>query len=209
MQDWIEKNVNSELAFLQAQIKPHFIFNTLSVIASQCQRQPDQAKELLLDLSDYLRESFDFESSDGLISITRELNLVKAYLSIERVRFSDRLDVAYEIDDQVDCLVPLLSIQPLVENAVQHGVLPRAEGGRIHVQVKRLTDTVSITINDTGVGMTQQQIDQIFHVRSGETGIGLRNVHHRLLNLYGKGLQISSTAGAGTRVSFDIPLTQR
>ena len=205
MQSWIEKTVSSELSFLQAQIKPHFIFNALSVIASRCLKSPEKARDLLLDLSDYLRESFDFEDKDGLTTLSRELKLVKAYLDIEQARFQDRLDVRFEIDKGIDCTLPILSIQPIVENAIRHGLMKLPEGGSIQVKVERKPDAIGISVSDNGIGMSQERIQLVLNASADIQGVGLRNIHRRLLALYGKGLLIKSEHGLGTRVSFEIP----
>lgn len=231
MRQWIDRTVASELAFLQAQIKPHFIFNTLSAVAARCLRSPEEARDLLLDFSDYLRESFFFETKNGLTRLQRELRLVQLYLTIEQARFRPRLTVKYDIDPTVDCTLPVLSIQPIVENAVRHGLMPRAEGGEVRISVRREAGQAVILVADNGLGMTAEQCGRICaddvsagasantsasafaNVSAGAAGderlkVGLSNTHRRLLALYGRGLTISSAPGEGTCVRFSVPLAQ-
>jgi signal transduction histidine kinase/DNA-binding NarL/FixJ family response regulator len=209
MKKAVSNLVASELSFLQAQIKPHFMYNTLSVISSLTIREPKKAKELILDLSDYLRGSFDFESSDGLTTLKKELELVKAYLSIERARFNDRLEVEYNIDDDLDCTLPMLSIQPLVENAVKHGIMPMIQGGKISIDVHKKEKEVIISVSDNGVGIDEKVItsfsNKIYQNQIKRSGVGMRNVHRRLVSLYGKGLNITKGFENGTKVEFIIP----
>lgn len=119
----VNKLVSTEMSFLQAQIKPQLIQNALSVISSLSIKDPHKAKALILDLSDFLRGSFGLNNGKGLTTLSRELELVKAYLSIEQARFKERLQVQYHIQEDVDCTLPLLTVQPLVENAIRHGIM--------------------------------------------------------------------------------------
>lgn len=205
LKSWVNRAVSSELAFLQAQIKPHFVFNALSVIASSCLQSPAKAKELLLDLSDYLRESFDFDARDGMTTLNRELKLVKAYLSIEQARFQSRVQINYDIDPRAQCSLPILSIQPIVENALRHGLLNRKSGGIVKIQVQQNLTSVLIRVSDNGRGISGEQLKQIMDLSSGAQGVGLKNIHRRLLAYYGNGLQFDSVEGRGTAVWFEIP----
>lgn len=204
----MKKAVNSlvatELSFLQAQIKPHFIYNALSVISSLTLTDPEKAKELVLDLSDYLRGSFDFESNEGLTTLKRELNLVKAYLSIEQARFKERLCVEFEIGD-INCTVPLLSIQPLVENAVRHGIMPMINGGRIWINMKNEEEYIKISVVDNGVGIDEEKLENILSEGGKKGSVGIKNIHRRLIKLYGRGLIITKGIDNGTKIEFFVP----
>ena len=204
----LKKSVHSlicaELNFLQAQIKPHFLYNALSVIISISVREPERAKELLLHLSDYLRGSFNFENHNGFISLWTELQTVKAYLAIEKARFKERLQVIYDLDEDVYGSIPMLSLQPLVENAVRHGIMGRVEGGTVRITVKRMADQIVITVEDDGIGMSEDRLSELFALENIE-GVGIRNIHKRMLALYGHGLQIVSELGQGTKVTMKIP----
>ncbi|WP_226035480.1 sensor histidine kinase [Aquibacillus saliphilus] len=196
----------NELAFLQAQIKPHFLFNALNVISSMILHRSDQAYELVLSLSDYLRAKFDFYNKEKWISIRDELGFIYSYLAIEKARFEERIKVDVQLEDDIDFVVPPLLIQPLVENAVRHGVNMKKEGGTVSIRITKLTQGHLIKVSDDGVGMTNEKLrdilDQTF---SNEDGIGLQNIQNRMHRLFGKGLQIESSLGEGTTISVIIP----
>lgn len=197
--------VSAEISFLQAQIKPHFIHNALGTIAAVCTNNPEKARDLILDLSDYLRHSFDVRSNHGLTSLSRELELVRAYLSIEQARFRDRLKVFYNLTDNVDPAIPLLTIQPLVENAVHHGVMCQVEGGEIHISIREIDHFIRIEVRDNGVGMSTAELEQLFQSDDRRRGIGIANINRRLTAMYGEGLAIESAQNRGTVISFQIP----
>lgn len=205
----LKKTVNSlitaELNFLQAQIKPHFLYNALSVITSLSTREPKRAKELLIHLSDYLRGSFNFENHSGMVALSEELQTVKAYLSIEEARFEERLKVEYDVDTDVSASIPILCIQPLVENAVRHGIMQRVEGGKIMLSVKSEEDQVKIIVEDNGIGISKEKLEELLG-ESKTKSVGLRNIHKRMQALYGHGLEIESAPGQGTRVTISIPM---
>ncbi|WP_407271883.1 histidine kinase [Radiobacillus sp. PE A8.2] len=196
----------NELAFLQAQIKPHFLFNALNVISSMILKRSDQAYELVLSLSDYLRAKFDFYNKEKWISIRDELGFIYSYLDIEQARFEERLKVDVQLNDDIDFVVPPLLIQPLVENAIRHGVNMKKEGGTVSIHITKITQGHLIKVSDDGVGMTREKIrdilDQAF---SNKDGIGLQNIQNRMHRLFGKGLQIESSLGEGTTISVIIP----
>lgn len=123
-----EERLRIEAAWLQAQIQPHFFFNTLNSIISLNGVDDEKMEELLLAFSDYLQMSFDFQNVDLVVPIDYELKLVRAYIAIEQIRFGDRIRVVWNIPNQMSLFVPPLSLQTLVENAIQHGILPRREG---------------------------------------------------------------------------------
>ena len=201
----VSDKVTTELQFLQAQIKPHFIFNALSVISSLSIREPERAKELVLDLSDYLRGSFDIESTEGLTTIKKELELVKAYLAIEQARFKERLAVEFIIVEGVDCTIPILSIQPLVENAVKHGIMPLIGGGKINITVHEEGDFVRVSVSDNGMGIDRKKVEGLLAGEVKNGSVGLKNINRRLIALYGRGLEITEGSWIGTTVEFVIP----
>lgn len=194
-----------EVAWLQAQIEPHFFFNTLNAIAALHVADPDRMLELLDHFSKFLREKFKFQSSDELILVEEEFSLIRSYLFIEKVRFGDRLKVHWELDDPEGLKVPPYTIQPLVENAIKHGILEREEGGSIWIRLSVREHDAEVSVTDNGVGMEEETIRMLLN---GETdsryGIGLRNVNQRLQRIYGEGLKITSKAGEGTKISFMI-----
>ncbi|MEA4804768.1 7TM diverse intracellular signaling domain-containing protein [Acetobacterium wieringae] len=194
-----------ELAFLQAQIKPHFLFNALNIIASLCRIDPVKARKLLLDLSEYLHHSFDFYPDQKLVPLSTELNGVQAFVRIEQARFPDSLEVIYDLDDRNLPMIPPLTLQPLVENAILHGIRKKSTCGTIILRTVWTGDGFRFFVEDDGVGMTAEQVDDalLSEWHPGK-GVGLSNIHKRLLAMYGQGLLITSVPGEKTSVSFWI-----
>lgn len=198
--------INSEMDFLKAQIKPHFIFNVLSVISSLITREPKNAKKLILDFSDYLRSSFDFSSGDNLTSIDKELELVRAYIAIEKARFKDRLNVSMFIEEDINIKIPPLVIQPIVENAIRHGILNKIEGGSIKIMIYKDEKEVVIIVKDDGIGIEAHRLSKLLNGKDERAGVGIANINNRLIKTYGYGLAITSNLGQGTEVTIRIPL---
>lgn len=205
----VRQTISAEMAFLQAQIKPHFMFNALNTIIAVLYTDPDKATRLLIELSHYLRGSFDFQNREQLSTLQKETDLVRSYLFLEQARFEDRLNVEYVIDAPLDRLVPPLSIQPIVENAVRHGVTKQISGGTVHIKIHEREGRIMISVTDNGVGMRPDKVDSLLSGTPHTGGVGLRNIHARLLTLYGKGLQIESRVGFGTSVSFEVPFSSK
>ncbi|QEK10974.1 sensor histidine kinase [Crassaminicella thermophila] len=193
----------SEIKALQAQINPHFLFNALNTIVSFMRLDIDKARELIIDLSTYLR--YNIEKGDELVSLNKELEQVRAYIKIEQARYGDKLNIIYDIKDMIDIKIPSLTIQPLVENAIKHGILKNNNNGsiRITVKEKKGKEKVKIIIEDNGVGIDEEVIEGIERGKTKEGSIGLLNVHNRLKLIYGKGLKIERLKN-GTRISFEI-----
>ena len=204
----VEERNAAELIFLQAQIKPHFLYNTLNTIVSVSRYDTDGARELLLNLSSYLRRSFDFKDLSQTVPLKHELELAKAYVNIEKARFQERLEINFEVSDELETRVSILVLQPIIENAVNHGVLPKREGGRIDVSLKRDGKYLVFSVKDNGVGIEPQEKKTSSEPQFG-SGVGLSNVNNRLVRLYGKGLQINSQPGMGTEVIWKIPIDRK
>lgn len=203
---------HAEIRRLQAQINPHFLFNSLNTIASFCRTSPRQARELLLDLSHYMRQSLD--SSRGFIPFAEELSRVRSYISIEKARFGDRIRYEEDIAPEAEAwLAPPLLVQPLVENGVRHGILGRESGGVVRLTARVEHDVLRVCVEDDGVGMPPRVIAEMLAPSQEsdhlEDGIGVRNCNSRLGQLFGSehGLSIASTPGKGTRVELTIPST--
>jgi two-component system LytT family sensor kinase len=190
----------AELKALQTKINPHFLFNALNAIASTTRRNPDKARELIINLSGYMR--YNLEVSDELIDLHKELTQVRDYVEIEKARFGSRLTVEYEIDD-VKVNIPSLLIQPLVENAIIHGILKIKGPGVVKIAVKDLGNKIRISVKDTGAGISEEVIEQLFQDNVPANKIGLYNVHQRVKLIYGHGLVIHRLS-PGTEVFFDI-----
>jgi len=198
--------VSAEMAFLQAQIKPHFLYNALNTISAYSLDDAQGARDLLAKLSRYLRGSFDFGNLDRLVPLRKELEFVEAYLSIEKARFGERLRVVYDIDGEADCLLPPLVIQPLVENAVQHGLANRKRGGTVSLSIRVSGGDVVITVEDNGVGFRKSPDGQPTgeNAKAG-SGVALKNIGRRLMKMYGFGFDMSSKETGGTVVTIRIP----
>ncbi|MBP1994906.1 hybrid sensor histidine kinase/response regulator [Paenibacillus eucommiae] len=204
----VQSAIRSEMAFLQAQIKPHFLYNALNTMIAICPTDPEKATELLMELSRYLRSSFDFHNRAQFVSLDKELELVRSYMALEQARFGERLKISYEISTHLQGLIPPLSIQPIVENAVRHGVMQKSAGGTIRLMIKKEGNALKISVTDDGIGMKIEYVNGLLSEDSNTRGVGLVNIHRRLLTLYGKGVQISSEWKQGTTVSFEVPQAQ-
>lgn len=171
-----KQRMETELRLLQAQIEPHFLFNTLSNVISLIRTEPERAEATLLDLTRFLRSSLK-RSRQADNSLADELDIVRAYLSIQQTRMGNRLAFDIQTDgDMREVLFPPLLLQPLVENAVIHGIEPAEEGGRIDVVVAQKGKDLTITVRDDGVGL---------NTSSSGHQVGLRNIRERLHSLYG------------------------
>lgn len=199
--------IKTETAYLGVQIKPHFMYNALNTIADCCQTNPAQAEDLILSLSRYLRGTMDFANLSDTVTLGKEIELVKAYTSIESARF-DNFEVFYQIEQGLlGTRIPPLSLQPLVENAIKHGVRHMQAGGRVDIVIRKMGDNIRICVTDNGSGIPDHVQDSMLHPQA-ENGIGLYNVHTRLIRTFGHGLTIDSKVGAGTKICFDIPLAE-
>lgn len=210
---------HARLDALRAQINPHFLFNILNTIASKARTKPEEARELLLRLSEFFR--YAVRQEGHFAEFAQEYFFVRTYLSLEQARFGDRLQVQYDIDPQVlTCRVPVLTIQPLMENAVKHGIGKKPAGGtvRLRARVDPLSRTTTIRVSDDGVGIEPEILAQLTgrgqaaepesSRASDHAGVGLRNISERLDSLYGDryDLSISSPRQGGAVVELTIPL---
>lgn len=202
-----ELRVAAEIRALQAQIQPHFLFNTLNTIVSLIRTKPEKAREVLVFLGEFLRHNM--RQGVAFHSVREECEHVQAYLAIEEARFGDKLQVNIDIEAGTEgFLLPPLVLQPLVENAVRHGLLPKENGGTVSLNVHIEGDSLNILVRDDGNGISSFKLRDILEGNQderAETGLGLKNVHLRLLGLYGQGLLIESTLGKGTTISFRVP----
>jgi len=203
------KLVEQEKALLQArmdalvsQINPHFLFNTLNTISSLIRFDPDMARTVLHKLSNILRRRLKGQVHFSLLQ--QELDFIDDYLDIEVVRFGrDKLQIRKEIDPEtLDMVVPSMILQPLVENALRHGIAPKVEGGIITLKAKRGNGRLIVEVIDDGVGMSEQRQGEVYG-----SGIGISNVRERLKVVYGQDflLKIDSQPGKGTAIRFEIP----
>lgn len=205
IKEYHEQKTSAELAFLQAQIKPHFLYNSLNTFISVSLYDVDKARDLLVNFSEYLRRSFDLKGSNQFALLKDEVTLVKAYLDIEQARFGERLEVSLILPDDLAVKVPVCMLQPVAENAVVHGLLPKLEGGRVEIKIVKEGRLMRFSVKDNGVGMSPRQLERIMNPGK-PSGIGLGNISQRLRTLYNKELHIKSTAGQGSEVSWEIPV---
>ncbi|MDO4548316.1 MAG: histidine kinase [Clostridia bacterium] len=190
---------NSRTAMMLSQVRPHFLYNTLTAIAQLCEKDPKKAKETTIYFSEYLRSNMKALEQTHSIPFEKELEHVRAYLAIEQVRFADELRVLYDIQT-MDFFIPPLCLQPLVENAVKHGVGMKEDGGTVLIRSRELGDNIEITVEDDGVGF-----DPAKRPQDGKSHIGIENVRERLAKMADAGLVISSNPGSGTVVVISIP----
>lgn len=197
----------SELQMLQAQINPHFLFNAINTISSLIRIEPDKARNLLIHLGNYFRNNLNSNFQD--ISLKKEINNVNSYMEIEKARFGDKLEIIYDIPDDIECSLPPLIIQPLAENAVKHGIVTRIKGGTVKIKARKDNDNNNtiITVEDDGVGIEEEFINYILSDNTTEDRIGIKNVNNRLINKYGEkyALKIDSKIDVGTKVIVVIP----
>jgi two-component system sensor histidine kinase LytS len=198
----------SELKALQAQINPHFFFNAINTIASLTRSSPDKSRELLIHLSNYFRNSLNDPSDE--VDLYKEIENIKSYLEIEKARFGDKLNIVFDIPKELNCTLPPLIIQPIVENAIKHGIFEKYDGGEIKIVVRKGNSVIFIFVIDNGVGMDKNMLERIFKANSKQ-GIGLKNVNDRLRVKYGEEykLKITSKINHGTTVLIRIPLKER
>lgn len=204
MQLNVEEKLSLESALLQAQIQPHFLFNTLNSIASLSRTDTEKMIDLLITFGDYLNASFNPRNTQRLIPLDEELKLVQSYTYIEEQRFAPRLKVDWDIDSDVNAMIPPFSLQTLVENSIRHGIQKKIEGGTVKIMIKNEENDVLISVIDDGVGIQHEKLATIFE-ETHNRGIGIINTNKRLKQSYGEELHIQSEYGKGTSVSMKIP----
>lgn len=187
----------AEFKALQFQVNPHFLFNALNTISCVCREDPERARELLVILADYFRYNLDYEAY--MVPLEEELNHVKDYLELEKARFEEKLIVTYDITENLDVVIPTLILQPIVENAVRHGI--NDKGMRIvHIQIREEEQAYIVQISDKGSGFREEVLTKLENNEPIGSSIGLSNVHKRMKSIYGEdgGLKIRSTQEGST-----------
>jgi two-component system, LytTR family, sensor kinase len=194
--------LKARLDALTSQINPHFLFNTLNTVSSLIRFDPDMARGVVLKLSNILRRLL--RKHETFVPLREELAFIDDYLDIEVIRFGrDKLQFFKEIDEaSLDWFVPSMLLQPIVENAIKHGLAPRLEGGQIRLRTERRDGRLFIEIDDNGMGMPPERLAEVYG-----GGIGISNVHERLRLLYGDQfvMNIHSQEGTGTQIRIEIP----
>jgi signal transduction histidine kinase len=195
---------HAQLRALKMQLHPHFLFNTLHSISSLVLEDPPKANSMIARLGDFLRLTLE-NSNQQLVSLKEETEFLRCYLEIEQVRFGDRLTVAFELEPQtLAAQVPHLILQPVVENAIQHAIAPRATPGHINIEAKRLNSSLRLEVRDNGPGITSDR-----DLR-GTEGVGLRNVRARLNQIYAPNFrfELINRSHGGLAVVMEIPFQQ-
>ena len=196
----------AEVRALRAQISPHFIYNALTAIASYVRTDPEHARELLLEFADFTR--YSFRRHGNFTTLAEELRSIDRYLTLERARFGDRLQVTVRVAPEVlPVAVPYLCLQPLVENAVRHGLEGRAGPGRITILAEDAGADCTISVEDDGIGADPEQIRRAMVGEGDSDSIGVGNVDERLRQVFGDeyGLVVETGPGLGTKVSMRVP----
>jgi two-component system LytT family sensor kinase/two-component system sensor histidine kinase LytS len=197
----------AELKALQSQVHPHFLFNALNTIISFCRTDPMGARELLVKLSKFFRHTL--KENHSLIKLAKELEYTSYYVEIEKARFGSNLEVEIDIPQELlDCEVPSFVLQPIVENAIKHGVSSKVGLGKVLVKARQKEQNLLLEIIDNGVGIPDKYLNCVIEAGHGKgCGIGLSNVKQRIQKIYGTeyGLEISSRQQEGTKVTIQIP----
>jgi signal transduction histidine kinase len=191
------KLAQTQLQVLRMQLHPHFLFNTLHAISELIYKDPEAAEQMIADLSDLLRVSLETVGAQE-VPLQQEVDFLKKYLEIEQTRFHDRLELQLEIaPDTLDARVPNMIFQPLVENAIRHGIAPHAAGGRVAIGARRVNGTLHLHVTDNGRGLPQNLRE----------GVGLTNTRARLRHLYGDAhrLDLHDAPGGGVALELEIP----
>ncbi|HEY6691791.1 MAG TPA: histidine kinase [Solirubrobacteraceae bacterium] len=199
-----ERLARAELSALRAQISPHFIYNALAAVASFIHSRPEEARELLTEFAEFIR--YAFARQRAYATVADELRYVEKYLRLEQARFGERLKVRVQVDPEVlQAVLPVLSLQPLVENAVRHGVEREPDGGLVAIEGIDLGSDVALRVSDDGAGIDPERARAALAGQG--PGIGLGNVHGRLQSTFGEGygLEIDETVARGTTVVMTLP----
>lgn len=196
----------AEFKALQSQINPHFLFNALNTITAFCREKPEKARELLVVLSTYFRNTLN--TNQYMIDIYDEFSHVDSYLQLEKARFEDRLTLVMDVPTDLNCKVPSFILQPIVENAVKHGAMKRSTG-KVEVGVHQTEELVIISVKDSGYGIPEEIVNALHNDTLDSTKVGLSNVDKRLRSIYGEkyGLDIQSSP-EGTEINIRIPLNK-
>ena len=187
------------ISIMVSQIQPHFLYNSLTSIAQLCEKNPTQAKKATIEFADYMRHNMNSLKDEKPVSFASELNHLKTYLSLEKMRFGDDLNVVFDIRT-TDFNIPSLAVQPLVENAVKHGVGMKEDGGTVTIATKEAEDHFEIIVSDDGVGF-----DVTVPKNDGRAHVGMENVRNRLETMCNATVETESTPGKGTVVKILIP----
>ncbi|OAB42407.1 hypothetical protein PGLA_12085 [Paenibacillus glacialis] len=190
--------VEHELSYFYAQITPHFLYNTLNAIISLSWSDQNKTQTALEHLSTYFRGKLDYQKQRSLVPLEEEIQLVMAYLAIEQLRFEERLHIEYNIDETIQTYIPAMTLQPLVENAVTHGIIKSRKGGTLRLTIEREQQHIKITIEDNGVGIPLEKQQELMRGRNER--LGFTNPFRKLSLIKGARFQMNSEVGKGTTI---------
>jgi len=193
--------LEAQMATLQAQVEPHFLFNTLALIGQLIETDPPQAARIHMHLIEYLRSALPQMRAGGGGTLGRQVELSRAYLAIMQARMKERLAVSFDVPDYLEhAPFPPMMLQTLIENSIKHGLEPKIEGGRIDVRASLIDGSLHVDVQDNGVG---------FNMHAGD-GVGLANIRERLRLLYGNRAEmvIEAPLAGGTLASIRVPFTR-
>jgi|GEM_PF-474430 len=203
LEEELEKN---RISSMISQIQPHFIYNVLNAISGLCSTDPEQADNAIITFSKYLRSNIDSLESGAPVTFYEEKRHIRQYIELEQLRFGDKIRVEYDIGFS-DFTLPPLTLQPLVENAVKHGIAVKPNGGTVFIRTVREGDTVVITIQDDGVGFDVSEYRSAERDRNIHRSVGLHNVESRLSFISGAKMKVESTPGKGTVITIRMPIS--
>ena len=199
-----EEGLEKEFQYFYSQISPHFLYNTLNTIIGLSYTDADKVRQALNNLSVYFRGKLDLHRVKGLVNLSLELEMVNAYLEIEKLRYGERLELEYDVEDNLKAMIPPLTLQPIVENAVKHGVSAKTDGGKIKIIAKKDDENIiKILIEDNGAGMSEEKRQDILY--GSNNRIGFKNVMEKIKMVRGSSFELESEIGKGTRVKILIP----
>ena len=188
----------SKLNIMISQIQPHFLYDVLSAIAQLCEENPLKAKEMTIMFGDYLRKNMDDIVNPNLVPFEKEFKHLKTYLKIEKARFEDMLNIVYDIE-VMDFMLPTLTLQPIVENAIKYGIRGKEEGGTVFISTKETENTYDVIVRDDGVGFDEKASSE-----DSRSHVGIKNVSERLKLIGHASMDITSTVGIGTTVIIHV-----
>lgn len=196
-----KEQIELQVSAMISQMQPHFLYNSLAVIEALCEEDPHLAAEATNTFSSYLRENMNFADKRSPISFSEELSHIKTYVWLEMLRFSNRLKVEYDIGC-TSFPVPALSVQPMVENAIKHGICKSRSGGTVRICSFETEQDYAVTVSDNGTGFDVKKATD-----DGQMHLGIKNTRYRIREMVGGSLFIESTPGKGTTVTIRIPKT--
>ena len=194
-----KEQVKLQVSAMISQMQPHFLYNSLAVIEALCEEDPGLAAKAIGEFSEYLRENIDFADKSEPVSFSEELNHIKTYVWLEKLRFPSKLNIEFDISC-TSFPVPALSVQPMVENAIKHGVCKKKDGGTVRIGSFETGEHYIVSVDDDGIGF-----DTAVHTDDGRKHLGIENTRYRIREMVGGSLTIESTPGKGTKVTIRIP----